>query len=65
MADARSARDGSFVEQLGHYNPMTDPSTIVVDEEKTREWLSKGAQPSEAVRRILTRMGMLEKVYKQ
>ena len=46
-ADARAARDGAFVEQLGHYNPRTDPPTIVLDEEKTLKWLSQGAQPSD------------------
>ena len=52
-ADSRSPRDGRFLEIVGRYNPQTDPSTIEVDEEKVRAWLSKGAQPSETVQRLL------------
>ena len=52
-ADQRSPRDGRFIEVLGHYNPQTDPSTIEFDEEKVREWLGKGAQPSGTVARLL------------
>ena len=57
VADSRAARDGAFVDHLGHYNPRTDPPTIVIDEEKARKWLSVGAQPSEAVQRIIDKMG--------
>jgi len=53
VADARSPRDGRFIEIVGRYNPQTDPSTIDLDEEKIRDWMSKGAQPSESVRRLL------------
>ena len=49
VADSRAARDGAFVEQLGHYNPRTDPPTIVIDQEKARKWISQGAQPTDAV----------------
>ena len=56
VADSRAARDGAFVEQLGHYNPLTDPPTVTIDEEKARDWIRKGAQPSEAVARILKRL---------
>jgi small subunit ribosomal protein S16 len=52
-ADSRSPRDGKFIEIVGRYNPQTDPSTIDFDEGKVRGWLSKGAQPSEAVKRLL------------
>jgi small subunit ribosomal protein S16 len=52
-ADTRSPRDGKFIEIVGRYNPQTDPSTIDLDEDKVREWLSKGAQPSETVKRLL------------
>jgi small subunit ribosomal protein S16 len=52
-ADSRSPRDGRFIEIVGRYNPQTDPSTIDLDEDKVREWLSKGAQPSETVKRLL------------
>ena len=62
VADRRAARDGAFVDQLGHYDPMTDPPTAVVDEEKALKWLRMGAQPSEAVERILKRLGTLERV---
>ena len=53
VADARSPRDGKFLEIVGRYNPQTDPSTIEFDEGKVREWLGKGAQPSDAVARLL------------
>ena len=57
-ADSRSPRDGKFLEIVGRYNPQTDPSTIELDEEKVRDWLSKGAQPSETVARLLKAMGV-------
>ncbi len=53
VADSRSPRDGKFIEIVGRYNPQTDPSTIELDEEKIRDWLGKGAQPSDAVARLL------------
>jgi small subunit ribosomal protein S16 len=53
VADSRSPRDGKFIEIVGRYNPQTDPSTIELDEEKVRDWLGKGAQPSESVSRLL------------
>jgi small subunit ribosomal protein S16 len=65
VADSRAARDGKFVEQLGHYDPLTDPPTIVLDEDKALKWLRQGAQPSEAVARILKRLGVLERVKEQ
>jgi small subunit ribosomal protein S16 len=52
-ADSRSPRDGKFLEIVGRYNPQTEPSTIELDEGKIRDWLSKGAQPSETVSRLL------------
>jgi len=52
-ADSRSPRDGKFLQIVGRYNPQTDPSTIELDEEKVRDWLSKGAQPSATVQRLL------------
>ena len=57
-ADSRSPRDGKFLEIVGRYNPQTDPSTIELDEEKVREWLSKGAQPSGTVARLLKAKGV-------
>ena len=53
VADSRSPRDGKFIEIVGRYNPQTDPSTIEFDEEKVKEWLGKGVQPSGTVRRLL------------
>ncbi len=58
VADVRSPRNGSFVDQVGRYDPMTDPPTIVLDDEKVREWLRKGAQPSEPVERMLRNKGI-------
>jgi len=52
-ADSRSPRDGKFIEIVGRYNPQTDPSTIEFNEERVKDWLSKGAQPSETVKRLL------------
>ena len=61
-ADSRAARDGRFVEHLGHYNPQTDPPTIVIDEDRTLKWLRQGARPSEAVERMLKKLGTLDRV---
>ena len=52
-ADSRSPRDGRFIEIVGRYNPQTEPSTIELDEAKIKEWLSRGAQPTESVARLL------------
>ncbi len=59
VADSRAARDGRFIEVVGHYNPRTEPPTIVVNEERLKYWLSQGAQPTESVERILRSKGML------
>lgn len=61
VADARSPRDGAFIETIGHYNPLTDPETVVVDEEKALKWLGHGAKPTEAVERLLSKLGIREK----
>jgi small subunit ribosomal protein S16 len=53
VADSRSPRDGRFIEIIGRYNPQTEPSTIELDEEKVKAWLSKGAQPSDAVAKLI------------
>ena len=60
IADSRAARDGRFVEQVGHYNPRTEPATIEIDEERVAMWLRRGAQPSESVARILKSLGKRE-----
>ena len=65
VADSRAARDGSFVDQLGRYDPLTDPPTVAIDEDKALMWLRQGAQPSEPVQRILKRLGTLERVKEQ
>jgi small subunit ribosomal protein S16 len=57
-ADSRSPRDGRFIEQIGHYNAQTNPSTITIDEDKARAWLAKGAQPSETVAKLLKTQGI-------
>jgi small subunit ribosomal protein S16 len=58
IADSRSPRDGKFIEIVGRYNPQTDPSTIELKEDKVREWLAKGAQPTDSVRRLLKVQGI-------
>ncbi len=62
VADSRAPRDGAFVEIIGHYNPFTDPPTIVIDEEKALKWLRLGAKPSDPIEQMLKKMGTLEKV---
>ncbi len=61
VADSRSPRDGRFIEQLGIYNPMTEPSEIRIDVDKAVEWLSKGALPSDTARGLLKKAGVWEK----
>ncbi len=61
VADSRSPRDGRFIEQLGTYNPLTDPADLRVDEERALHWLSVGATPSETARVILSKAGVWEK----
>jgi small subunit ribosomal protein S16 len=61
VADQRSPRDGRFIEAIGKYHPLDDPSLIEIDEEKALEWLNKGAQPSEAVANLLRKTGIWEK----
>jgi small subunit ribosomal protein S16 len=58
VADQRSPRDGRFIEIVGRYNPQTEPSTIELDEAKVRDWLSKGAQPSDSVARLIKAAGI-------
>jgi small subunit ribosomal protein S16 len=58
VADERAPRDGRFIEIVGRYNPRTEPSTIELDETKIRDWLSKGAQPTDPVRRLLKVKGV-------
>ena len=53
VADQRSPRDGRFIETIGHYNPQTNPSTITIDEERFRHWVSRGAQPTNTVKQLV------------
>jgi small subunit ribosomal protein S16 len=58
VADQRSPRDGRVIETIGHYNAQTNPSTIVLDAERARSWLARGAQPSNTVRKLLRTQGI-------
>jgi small subunit ribosomal protein S16 len=60
VADSRAPRDGAFIAIIGHYNPLTDPETIVIDEEKARHWLSHGAQTTDTAARLLAKAGIIE-----
>lgn len=60
-ADARAPRDGRFIEALGRYDPRTEPSTIEINEDRALDWLSKGAQPSEAVAKLLEITGVSQR----
>lgn len=60
VADQRSPRDGRVIETIGHYNAQTDPSTIVIDEERAKSWLARGAQPSNTVRKLLRIQGITQ-----
>ncbi|MBN2462644.1 MAG: 30S ribosomal protein S16 [Dehalococcoidia bacterium] len=61
VADHRSPRDGDFIEIIGHYNPLTEPETFVVDEEKALKWLKYGAKPTDTVLRLLSKVGVMDK----
>jgi small subunit ribosomal protein S16 len=60
IADSRAPRDGVFIEIIGHYNPLTDPETVVISEEKARYWLEHGAQPTDTAARLLAKVGIIE-----
>ncbi len=59
VADSRYPRDGRFIEQIGHYNPMTDPAEVVIDAEKATQWIKNGAQPTETVRALLKKQNII------
>ena len=61
VADARAPRGGAFINIIGHYNPLTDPETVVIDEEKALSWLRQGAQPTATAARLLSKTGIMEK----
>jgi len=58
VADSRAARDGRFIEVIGHYNPLSDPPLIKIEAEKAVSWIKKGAQPSNTVKHLLARAGV-------
>ena len=60
VADERSPRDGKFIEEIGYYNPLTDPVSIKIDAEKATKWLANGAQPTETVRTILKKAEIIK-----
>ncbi len=61
VADSRSPRDGAFISIIGHYNPLTEPETVVIDEEKALYWLRQGAQPTATATRLLAKTDIIEK----
>lgn len=63
IADSRSPRDGRSIEQIGTYNPLTEPVTVKIDEEKALDWMSKGAQPSDTVRNLFSQQGIMQKFH--
>ena len=60
VADVMSPRDGRFIEEIGYYNPMTEPADIKIDAEKAKKWLSNGAQPTETVKSLLKKSGIVD-----
>ncbi|MCX7883539.1 MAG: 30S ribosomal protein S16 [Caloramator sp.] len=60
VADSRAPRDGKFIEEIGYYNPITEPSEVKIDTEKAKKWLSNGAQPSDTVRSLFKKAGIIE-----
>ena len=61
VADSRAPRDGAFISIIGHYNPLTDPETVAINEEKALYWLGQGAQPTATAARLLSKANILEK----
>ena len=61
IADSRAPRDGAFINIIGHYNPLTDPATVVINEEEALKWLRQGAQPTATASRLLSKAGIMEK----
>jgi len=60
VADSRSPRDGKFIEEIGYYNPTTEPTTIKIDAEKANQWVKNGAQPSDTVKRLMVKAGIVK-----
>ncbi len=59
VADSRAPRDGKFIEEIGYYNPLTDPADIKINDEKAKKWLDNGAQPTDTVRGLFKKTGIL------
>ena len=64
VADSRFPRDGRFIEEIGYYNPVSEPKVVKIDGDKAKEWIAKGAQPTEGVVRLLEAQGIIEKTEK-
>jgi small subunit ribosomal protein S16 len=65
VADSRAPRDGRSIDEIGYYNPTTQPATVKIDEEKALKWLANGAQPSDTVRSLFRQECILQKVHEQ
>ena len=61
VTDSRNARDGAYIDKIGHYNPTSQPAEIVIDEAKAKDWIAKGVQPTETVKNILVNKGVIAK----
>lgn len=60
VADSRSPRDGKFIEEIGYYNPLTDPADVKIDGELAKKWISNGAQPTDTVKSLFKKSGIIE-----
>ena len=60
VADERAPRDGRFIEEIGYYNPMTNPAEVKIDAEKAQKWIKNGAQPTDTVRALLKKSGIID-----
>lgn len=63
VSDSRSPRDGRFIEEIGYYNPIAQPADVKIDEEKAMKWLQNGAKPSDTVRNLFSRAGLMQKYH--
>lgn len=63
VSDSRSPRDGRFIEEIGYYNPLTQPAVVNINEEKALKWLQTGAQASDTVRSLLSQVGVMKKFH--
>ena len=61
ITDSRNARDGAYIDKVGHYNPVANPAEVVIDADKAKDWLAKGVQPTETVKSLLVNAGVIEK----